>query len=469
MRISRRAFVSGSAAAVIAGAAPRAAWAQTEADVVIIGAGLAGLHAAGMLEDAGQRVVVLEGSERIGGRLHTLDDLPHRPEAGGVQVGSGYARLIAHAERLGIPLVGGGEEPRDALYHIKGVSSTGADWPTSAGNRLEGAERAVPPAALGSLYARRLPALASPEAWRSFERIAALDESYAQALRRLGASEEAIRLINANLNGSSVETMSALHIARTAAIFRSQPGPVRTIGGGSQRLPEAMAASLRSPVRLNERVTSIAEEVDGVTLRTESSTIRARHVICTAPLSVMRPTAPRAIRFAAPLAPAIERARAAIPYTSAIFLYLAARTPFWREDGYPPTLWSDDWRIGRVFVLSDDPPILKVWIAGPNVGDAYRLGLGTNGAAVIAAIERARPAARGQLSLLRRFDWGLQPFAGGIYHHIGAQQGETLAAATAHVGTRLHFAGEHLAIAASGMEGALESGERAAMTVLARS
>jgi monoamine oxidase len=122
-----------------------------------------------------------------------------------------------------------------------------------------------------------------------------------------------------------------------------------------------------------------------------------------------------------------------------------------------------------VFVLSDDPPMLKVWIAGPNVGDAYRLGLGTNGAAVIAAIERARPAARGQLSLLRRFDWGLQPFAGGIYHHIGAQHGATLAAATAHVGRRLHFAGEHLAIAASGMEGALESGERAAQTVLARS
>ncbi len=53
MPISRRAFVGGGAAAIIAGAAPRSAWAQTEADVVIIGAGLAGLHAAWILEQAG--------------------------------------------------------------------------------------------------------------------------------------------------------------------------------------------------------------------------------------------------------------------------------------------------------------------------------------------------------------------------------------------------------------------------------
>lgn len=127
MALSRRSFLAGGAAAVIAGAAPRSAWASTEADVIIIGAGLAGLHAAHLLEQAGQRVILLEGSDRIGGRLHTLDDLPGRPEAGGVQVGSGYARLIAHAERLGIPLVGGGDEPREALYHINGVTSTAGE------------------------------------------------------------------------------------------------------------------------------------------------------------------------------------------------------------------------------------------------------------------------------------------------------------------------------------------------------
>lgn len=462
MKPSRRSFLAGGAAAIIAGAAPRSAWAQTQADVIVVGAGLAGLHAAHVLEGAGLRVTVIEGSDRIGGRLHTLNDLPGRPEAGGVQVGSGYTRLNAHAARLGIPLVGGGDEPRDALYHINGVTSTAAQWPSSAGNRLTDAERAVPPAALASLYARRLPALASPEAWRDPVNIASLDRPYGAMLRELGASDEAIRIINANLNGNSVETLSALHVARTAAIFRSQPGPVRTIGGGSQRLPEAMAAALRGDVRLGRPIQAIVEErgqvLIGFNLR---EVMRARHVICAVPAPALR------VIFVSPRGIAqLPSGFLATPYTQAAFLYLHARTAFWTQDGLPPTLWSDDPMIGRVFALSTDPPMLKLWIAGPHAAAADRLAPDALAVAAIAAIERARPSAQGQLSLARHFSWQQQRFAKGIYHHIGAGWAGTLAAATAHTGRRLHFAGEHLAVAASGMEGALESGERAAQTVL---
>lgn len=324
------------------------------------------------------------------------------------------------------------------------------------------------PAALGGLYARRLPALASPEAWRDPASIAALDRPYAEILRGFGASDEAVRLINANLNGFDVTTMSALHIARTAAVFRGQPGPVRVIGGGSQRLPEAMAAALSGDVRLDSAVTQLAEDRHGVTVTVAGQrAIRGRHVICTVPFAAMRPAHPAALRITSDLAPEMRQAIAAIPYTGALFYYLSARTAFWRDDGYPPTLWSDDPMIGRVFVLGADPPVLKVWITGQNLGRAYIIDAARNGAAAIAAIERARPSARGQLSLLRRWDWQVNRFAGGIYHHIGAGEAATQAAATAHQGRRLHFAGEHLAVAASGMEGALESGERAAQTVLA--
>jgi monoamine oxidase len=469
MQLNRRAFLGGGAAAIIAGAAPRQAWAQTEADVIIIGAGLAGLHAAYLLEQAGQRVVVLEGSDRIGGRLHTLDDLPGRPEAGGVQVGSGYTRLIAHAERLGVPLVGGGEESREVLYDINGVSSTAAAWSGSIGNRLIGEERAIPPAGLASFYNRRLPQLPSPEAWRDPAMIAALDRPYITMLQELGASEEAIRLIDANLNGNSVHTLSALNVARAAANFRSQPGPVRTIGGGSQRLPEAMAAGLRSAVRLNQRVVGISEQSDGVTIMlADGAAVTARQAICTIPFSAMRDEFWPHIAMNPPLASAIQRARSDVSYTNGLFFYLAARTPFWRQDGPLRTLWSDDPLVGRVFVLSDDPPVLKVWIGSTQTGRAYIDHEAENAAHIISAIERARPASRGELSLLRRFSWQHQPFAHGMYHHIGRGQGATLAAATAHTGRRLHFAGEHLAIAASGMEGALESGEHAAQTVLTR-
>ena len=61
-----------------------------DVDVIVVGAGLAGLAAARTLEAGGARVQVLEGAKRIGGRLHTVERGGIRFEVGGVQVGDGY-------------------------------------------------------------------------------------------------------------------------------------------------------------------------------------------------------------------------------------------------------------------------------------------------------------------------------------------------------------------------------------------
>ena len=72
--LTRRQWLLGSSAALVAAAAPRLAWGLTEADVIIIGAGLSGLNAALILEREGLKVTVLEAQQRIGGRLWTLDE-----------------------------------------------------------------------------------------------------------------------------------------------------------------------------------------------------------------------------------------------------------------------------------------------------------------------------------------------------------------------------------------------------------
>jgi monoamine oxidase len=70
MTISRRAFLSGTAAAVVA---PHAAFAAVprEADIVVIGAGAAGIAAARRITAAGRKVVVVEAADRVGGRCVT--------------------------------------------------------------------------------------------------------------------------------------------------------------------------------------------------------------------------------------------------------------------------------------------------------------------------------------------------------------------------------------------------------------
>lgn len=466
MSFSRRSVLTGGSAAIIAGAAPRSAWGKTEADVVIIGAGLAGLNAARLLEGEGLKCIIVEGEKRVGGRLHTLDDLPGKPDAGGIQVGSGYKLLRSIAADLGVALddgPGGGAgaaESRSALFHIRNQTVSAPDWPTSDANRLAEAEKATLPLALATKYGAALPRLETPDSWMAAN--PALDISYAEALHRAGASAEAMRLIEANMNGNTLATMSQISIARTLAIYRAGPGPIATIRGGSQRLPEAMAARLKSAIRLGQIVTGIREHLNRVEVQTSRGTIHARHAICTIPFAALRH-----IPLDAILDPAIATMIASLPYTRASFAYLSAAGPFWKTDGLPETLWTDNPFLGRVFVLGDDPPMLKVWTAGAGSDLLDRTAPEAAASVIIAALETARPSAKGKLKVERLFSWQKSPMARGIYHHIGTGQVTALASATSHYGKNLHFAGEHLAQANSGMEAALESGWRAARTIIA--
>ncbi len=457
---SRRGVLAGSSAAIVAGAAPRSAWGKTQADIVIIGAGLAGLYAAHRLEVTGHKCVIVEGERRVGGRLHTLDDLPGKPDAGGIQVGKGYKLLRAIADDLNILLVegsGGGAgaaEVPTALFRINGKTIKPENWATSDANRLAEAERSTLPLALGFRYAAKLPRLAAPEAWMDDN--AAYDRPYRDALIEAGASAEALRLIETNMNGNSLASMSLLHVMRSSAIFRAGPGPSATIAGGSQRLPEAMAGMLKSPIRLGTLVTGIREEADGVSVSTNKGVIKARHVICTIPFAALRH-----VRIEAELDPAIATMIAALPYTRASFAYLSASRPFWLDDGLE-TLWTDDPILGRIFVLKDDPATLKLWTVGAGADLLDRLPPDVAAREIIARIEAARPSAKGLLKVDRLFSWQKSPMARGIYHHMAPGQAALLAQAIRAKGKRLHFAGEHLAEQASGMEAALESGNRVA-------
>lgn len=88
------------------GAIPQPLYAGRERplDVIVVGAGLAGLHAAMLLEELGLNVQVIEGRERVGGRVYTLKMVPGAVEAGGEVIGSAYARMLDTARRLNVGL-----------------------------------------------------------------------------------------------------------------------------------------------------------------------------------------------------------------------------------------------------------------------------------------------------------------------------------------------------------------------------
>jgi monoamine oxidase len=85
-----------------------------DADVVVVGAGLAGLAAARALADAGREVVVLEARDRVGGRVWngTLSDGRTVVELGGQWIGPTQRRVNALVTELGLetfPTFGEGE------------------------------------------------------------------------------------------------------------------------------------------------------------------------------------------------------------------------------------------------------------------------------------------------------------------------------------------------------------------------
>jgi len=120
-----------------------------DSDVIVIGAGLSGLNATLLLEEMGYKVTLLEGRDRIGGRLYTLDDVPGAPEAGGSGIGSIYGRLLGAAERYNIPL--GPERPRTvparetSMMNLRGTHIGFDQWETHALNPLPAAYKKMLP------------------------------------------------------------------------------------------------------------------------------------------------------------------------------------------------------------------------------------------------------------------------------------------------------------------------------------
>jgi monoamine oxidase len=107
-RFLRQAGAGGAALALAACAPTQLKAPAADADeVVIVGAGIAGLTAAWRLRQAGVRVRILEASSRVGGRMFSLRN--HFPdgqviELGGELIDTDHVRIRALAEELGLPL-----------------------------------------------------------------------------------------------------------------------------------------------------------------------------------------------------------------------------------------------------------------------------------------------------------------------------------------------------------------------------
>ena len=470
----RGVLAAGAALALGAGAARARSADLAPVDVIVLGAGISGLHAARMLQKEGLTVSVLEGSARVGGRCWSGTDVPGRPEFGAGTVGAGYGRVRANAAELNVDLVPPPPGSRDIVvkadagFSVYGRPVAALPWADSPLNLLAPQEHKMAPSTLLSHYLAHDAGLDNLTDWLTPE-FAWLDKlSLREYFSSLGASREALRLMEAQAPAANLDEANALHFVRRTVYYgwEARAGRAHRVKGGTSALTDAMAASLRQPVQLNRFVRSIRADAKSVeVLCADGTRHRARSAISTIPFAVLK-----SLRVDGPVAAAQRAGWSALRSTAVVQVYMTVESPFWERDGALADMWSDS-PLSRVYHLpsaTDPCGILCGWISG----DAAKALPSTDPAAIgrwtVAELARMRPASTGQVSVTHVHDWRAQP--GELGHMASYQPGDIgrYAQALQQPVGALHFAGDHLGRVHVGLEAACEAGEHAAMAVMDR-
>ncbi len=471
-KISRREFLHGAAAAT----ASLALYGKTlharnpNKQVLILGAGLGGLAAAYELNKAGFDVTVLEARSHPGGRVRTYRD----PFSDSLyaEMGAEYVDALdeydhRYCKEFGL-------EVRTAKLY-DGIFVRGKKYRMDSfkKNREELPFEGTRPGVLFGQEAQYLEKLVQqvrdPKNLPS--EILRLDRfSVAELLKREGAPPDVIQLykyLNATESTARPEEMSALTMLRGHlhhSDFSEQQNEGRILGGNDQ-LPKSFARAIAAKILYNRPVRKITHgtETNVVSFeeRGKIQTTQSPWLVIAIPFKILREIE---------LSPAFSTEKMKcireLSYGHVMKVAMQCKNRFWDEQGSLGQRVFTDTRLRRIYHLSIDQPgprgILMSFTSGEDAENLGKLSEKEREAAALEEITKIWPEAPGHFEGAVTKYWNEDPWVKGSYSFTGIGQDQNFLELARKPEGNVFFAGEHTSPFRASMNGAIESGVRAA-------
>jgi len=431
-------------------------------DIVIIGAGAAGLSAAITLARAGVGVEILEARDRIGGRIYTVDD---RQSNHAIELGAEFVHglppeiwLPAGQHHLKVTEVGG--EPWCSV----GGELLRCDFFPQAGKILDAMNDRGPDEAFLDFLSRRFPGASQAEAkqWAT---------GYVSGFNAADPARVSVHwLVHSRTADEKIQGERAFRIA-----------------GGYRMLVhifESELEKLNVPLNLATPVREIRWRPGAVRLlaRTRNREIEfsSPRVLVTLPLGVLQARGP--VGFDPRLPAEKQAALEKLAMGKVVRITLCFRERWWQEASRGP----GSKRLGELgFLLSQQPvfptwwtqmpdplPVITGWSAAlaaerlRGLGQSDIVRRATESLGALLGMDSSR--IRSQLSATYYHDWSSDPFSCGAYSYVQAGGEGSQRLLGEPVANTLFFAGEATDMSGHNgtVHGAIASGQRAANEIL---
>jgi len=444
---------------------------SAKADVIVIGAGFAGLKAAQQLIAMGRSVILLEAKDRVGGRVKRAEVAGRVADVGGQWVGAGHTELIGEAERHGIGTYKQYETGKTVMQLLgKVVHFTG---PVPRMNPIALIELLR----LQRRWERDLKTIPADAPWaapKAAEWDAITLESWIVKNVRTKTAREFARLVPRGAWAAEARQVSYLWFLD---VLRSGTGLNYLMGvkdgaldskftGGMQQVAQHMSDELGDRVVLGAAARKVVQTNDGVRVTTDKGDFEGKFLIIAAP-----PGPIARIVFEPPLPAARDGLHQRMPMGNIIKVIVAYREPFWRADGFSGQVATDDDTLGLALddTQSEDQGMLLCFIEGHHALEMSAAGKDVRKQKVIDSLVRFFGPKAADYIAYEDNDWMLEPYTHGYVGHMPPGVMTRFGHALREPCGRIHWAGTETATEWAGyIEGAVRSGIRAAKEVAAR-